>query len=63
MDDPLEIAKQQADEAFERTTRLRTVFLEGGVRKYIQQIADEHRRKIGGGTGASGPSREAENSG
>ena len=63
MGDPLEDAQQQADGAFERTARLRKVFLEGGVREYIQQIADEHRRKIGGRAGAPGSSRETEDSG
>ena len=49
MEDPLERAQRQAEEAMERTVRLRSVFLEQGVRRYVQEIADEHRRKVGGG--------------
>ena len=60
MDDPLEIAQKQADEAFERTTRLRRVFLEQGVQQYILEIADEYRRKVGGGAGT--PEGDRENS-
>ena len=47
--DPLEEAQRQANEASDRNRRLRSVFLERGVAQYIQEIADEHRRKIGGG--------------
>jgi len=62
MDDPLEIAQQQADEALERTTRLRRVFLEQGVQQYIREIVNEHKqREVGGGAGASQVDRENPN--
>ena len=64
MEDPLEIAQQQADEAIERTTRLRKVFLSQGVQQYIREIVNEHKqRQVGGSAGAPSPSRETENSG
>ena len=59
MEDPLEIAQQQADEAVERTTRLRKVFLNQGVQQYIREIVNEHKqREVGGGAGASEGNRE-----
>lgn len=62
MEDPLDAAQRQADEALERTNRLRRVFLEQGVQEYIQEIVNEHKqqREIGGGPGA--PQGDRENS-
>ena len=62
MDDPLEIAQQQADDAVRKTNRLRSVFLERGVREYIREIANEYRRKVGGGSGAPEGDRENQDS-
>jgi len=64
MEYPLEIAQQQADEAFERTDRLRNVFLEQGVQKYVEAILDEHRkqREVRGGAGAPEGDRENQDS-
>jgi len=62
MEDPLEVAQQQSDEALERTNRLRSVFIEKGVREYIREIANEYRRKISGGSGAPEEGRSSENS-
>ena len=53
MEDPLDKAQRQADEALERTVRLRRMFLEQGVQRYVQEIADEHRRKEGRVSGRS----------
>lgn len=61
MDDPLEIAQQQADEALERTTRLRRVFLEQGVQEYIQEIVNEHKQQREVGGGARTPEGDREN--
>ena len=63
MDDPLEIAQQQADEALERTTRLRRVFFEQGVQQYIREIVNEHKqREVGGGARTPEGDRENQDS-
>ena len=62
MEDPLDVAQQQADEALERTVRLRHVFLEQGLQEYIREIADEYRRKVGGRAGAPEGDRENQDS-